>query len=78
MTAGTPAGDIVDALGVKLTRPDGDLPSDAIVILRCTDADGDTVLRIGWSDGMDWITRLGMLRAAYVNDELDAMDAGRT
>lgn len=70
-----PVGDIVDALGVELTLPEGDLPADAVVLLRCVDSNGHAVLRIGWSDSLDWLTRTGMLHAA-LRDEEDTVDAG--
>ncbi|MBK6887062.1 MAG: hypothetical protein IPH03_11970 [Tetrasphaera sp.] len=40
------------------------LPVAALVLLKVVDATGDVRLILAYSDGMDWITRLGMLTAA--------------
>ena len=55
---------MLDALGVTHTPNDGEIVTDAVVALKVVDADGRVSLRLAWSDGMSWIERLGMLRAA--------------
>jgi len=59
-----PIGTLVDALGVELTMSDGDLVSGAVLILKVVDADGQVVQRVGWSDGISWIERRGMIEVA--------------
>lgn len=59
-----PIGNLLDTLGVTWTPDPGDLPTSALVLLKVIDTDGDTILRTCSSDGLDWINRLGMLRAA--------------
>lgn len=67
-----PAGDICDALGVALTREPDDLPTDAMVLLKVSTPSG-TIVRVGWSEGMDWLTRLGLLHAALTMDERESL-----
>ncbi|MFJ2007013.1 hypothetical protein [Streptomyces chartreusis] len=57
-------GQLVDTLGVEADLDEGDLPTDAFVILKVIKADGTVTLASARSDGLDWITRLGMLTAA--------------
>ena len=58
-------GKIVNGLGVAPKDLDDDcLISDAVVLLKCVQPDGEVTLWIGHSHGMSWIERLGMLRAA--------------
>ena len=69
--------DLLGALGVDLTVGEGELVSDALVLLKVIDAEGGVRLRVINSDGMSWLERLGMLTAAehlerpsnYVEDE---------
>lgn len=67
-----PIGQLLDTLGVKAPKitPD-DLPAAAIVLLKIVDADGSVRLSLAHSDGMDWITRLGMLTAATASETPD-------
>ena len=64
MTDYVPVGERIDALGVMSTIEDGDLVSAAVVLMKVVEPDGTVRLTIGWSDGMSWIERLGMLTAA--------------
>ena len=57
-------GSILDARNVRVTIGEGELISDAVVILRIVNSDGDTNVRVAWSDGMDWISRRGLLEVA--------------
>ncbi|MEU2780546.1 hypothetical protein [Streptomyces sp. NPDC007110] len=57
-------GQLIDSLGVQVDLEEGDLPTDAFVILKIVKADGTVSLASARSEGLDWITRLGMLTAA--------------
>lgn len=59
-----PLGDLIDSLGITHTPEDGELVAAAVVMLKTIDTEGRVALRLAWSDGMSWIERLGMLRAA--------------
>lgn len=59
-----PIGNLLDSLGVEHRPSDGELVSDAVVLLKVINEDGRVSMRIAWSDGLSWIERLGMLRAA--------------
>ncbi len=61
----TDLGQIVKNLGCSAeTLADGVMVSDAIVLMKCVHPDGGVTLLVSHSDGMSWIERLGMLRAA--------------
>jgi hypothetical protein len=60
----TPIGIIIDGLGCSASLEEHDLIADAVVIMKVIEPDGSVRLSIAWSDGMSWIERLGMLRAA--------------
>jgi hypothetical protein len=62
--SGQKIGQLIDALGVDADLEDGDLPTDAFVILKVVKADGTVSLVNARSEGLDWITRLGMVTAA--------------
>ena len=66
-----PIGQLLDTLGVTSTIAPDDLPVAALVLLKVVNADGDVRLSAAWSDGMDWITRLGMLTAATASETPD-------
>lgn len=71
MSESQPIGQLLDSLGVTSTiAPDG-LPVAALVLLKVVDATGDVRLILAYSDGMDWITRLGMLAAATASETPD-------
>jgi hypothetical protein len=57
-------GQLLDTLGVIAPLDDGDMPTDALVILKIVKADGQVSLIKGWSESLDWVTVLGMLTAA--------------
>ena len=59
-----PIGDLLNSLGVVHSPDDGELIAGAVVLLKVVSSDGEVVLRSCSSDGMSWIERLGMLRAA--------------
>ena len=57
-------GQRIDALGIKHEVRPGELVCGAVVLLTVADPDGHMSLRCAWSDGMSWVERLGLLRAA--------------
>lgn len=59
-----PLGQIIDALGVQGDLDEGDLPTDAFVILKIVKADGSVSMVHRRSEALDWITALGMITAA--------------
>jgi hypothetical protein len=59
-----PVGPIVDGLGITVDLDAGVLVTDAVVVLKTIDPDGHVSLSCSWGDGMSWVERLGMLRAA--------------
>ena len=67
-----PIGQLLDNLGVAAAIAPDDLPVAALVLLKVVDADGGVRLSLAYSDGMDWITRLGMLTAATASETPDA------
>ena len=71
MSESQPIGQLLDSLGVTSTIAPDDLPVAALVLLKVVDAAGDVRLAAAWSDGMDWITRLGMLTAATASETPD-------
>ena len=66
-----PIGQLLDTLGVVSTIAPDDLPVAALVLLKVVDANGCVRLNLAYSDGMDWITRLGMLTAATASETPD-------
>ena len=60
-----PIGDTLDKLGVTLSRDDSDLITDALVICKVMNEDGDVRLAVAWSTGMSWIERAGMTAIAH-------------
>lgn len=61
-------GTTLDAIGVKATLGPGDLVDGAVVIMRVINADGRVRHSQAWSDGLDWITRRGLLEIARDTD----------
>ena len=59
-----PVGNLLDSLGVAYSPDEGELVSDALVIMKVVREDGSVGLRVAWSEGMSWVERLGMLHAA--------------
>lgn len=64
MTEPALTGDLIDALGVKFTQHEGDLISDAVLVTKVIEADGSVRISVAWSDGMDFVTRRGLLEHA--------------
>lgn len=60
----SPAGPILDALGVELGLADGQQVTEAVVVAKVADFnDGETALAITYSKGLDWVARRGLLSA---------------
>ncbi|MGQ5606170.1 hypothetical protein [Streptomyces sp. EKS3.2] len=68
-------GQLLDALGVEADLDDGDFPTDAFVLLKVVKADGTVSLACARSEGLDWITRLGMITAAQQIENSGYTDA---
>lgn len=68
---GNPIGQTIDALGVRSTPlPEGHMVSDAIVLMRVISDTGETYISQVWSEGMDWISRRGLLEAALDTERI--------
>ncbi|TVL89753.1 hypothetical protein [Streptomyces sp. SAJ15] len=59
-----PIGQLIDTIGVTADLDQGDLVTDALVILKVLQPDGSIALSIGTTDTRDWITQTGLLHAA--------------
>jgi len=57
-------GDLIDELGVKQQIDEDETVRGAVVLLTVEEPDGHLSLRCAWSDGINWIERIGLLRAA--------------
>ncbi|MGW7597219.1 hypothetical protein [Streptomyces antimycoticus] len=66
--ADQPIGQLLDTLGVTADLDDGDMPIDALVLLKVVKADGEVSLVKGSSESLDWISSLGMLTAVVEID----------
>lgn len=56
-------GQLLDTLGVTADLDDGDLVTDAHIVLKVVKADGGTTLIKATSEALDWVTSIGMLTA---------------
>ena len=57
-------GELIDSLGVVQRVEPGEQVCGAVVLLTVEEPDGHVSLRCAWSEGMTWIERIGLLRAA--------------
>lgn len=57
----TKIGQLLDTLGVLASLDPEDMVSDALVLMKVVGKDGRVSIGIATSEGMDWITRLGLL-----------------
>lgn len=73
--ADQPIGQLLDALGVTCDLDNGDMPTDAYVILKIIKADGAISLIKTHSESLDWVTSLGMLTAAQAIENSGYSDA---
>ena len=59
-----PIGELIDARGVTADMDSDDLVTDIVVLMKVTDAEGNTGLILETSTNLDWITQIGMVDAA--------------
>ena len=59
-----PLGQMIDQLGVRQQVDQDETVRGAVVLLTVEEPDGHLSLRCAWSEGMSWIERIGLLRAA--------------
>jgi len=57
-------GQLIDSMGVSHDLKPDEQVSGAVVLLTVREPDGHMSLRCAWSEGMTWVERLGLLRAA--------------
>lgn len=57
-------GELIDELGVRQHLDPDEKVCGAVVLLTVEEPDGHLSLRAAWSEGMSWIERIGLLRAA--------------
>ena len=57
-------GQLIDSMGITHEVRPGDRVCGAVVLLTVEEPDGHVSLRCAWSEGMSWVERLGLLRAA--------------
>jgi hypothetical protein len=57
-------GELINELGVKQQIDEDEKVCGAVVLLTIEEPDGHLSLRCAWSEGMSWIERIGVLRAA--------------
>lgn len=68
-------GTTVNNLGCSASDlADDVLITDAVVLCKCVHPNGSVSLFMAHSDGMSWIERLGMLRAAERIENQDYQD----
>ena len=57
-------GDLLDELGITAQVDPDEQLCGAMVLMTVQEPDGHLSVRAAWSDGMTWIERIGLLRAA--------------
>ena len=57
-------GRLIDSMGITHEVRPGEKVSGAVVLLTVEEPDGHMSRRCAWSEGMTWVERLGLLRAA--------------
>lgn len=57
-------GQLLDTLGVTADLDDGDMVTDALVILKVVGQDGEVPIVIAASETLDGITQKGLLQGA--------------
>ena len=57
-------GELINSMGAQLRIDPDEQICGAVVLLTVEEPDGHISLRCAWSDGMSWIERIGLLRAA--------------
>lgn len=54
-------GELLDSLGVTMVLAEGDMVTDALVLMKVVGEDGTVSIGVARSEALDWITRLGIL-----------------
>lgn len=62
--ADRPIGQLLDALGVTADLDDGDMPTDALIVMKVVQPDGGVAIAIGCSETLDWVGQKGLLHGA--------------
>lgn len=58
-----PIGPILDGLGVSIDLADGDLVSDAVVVAKVVDGDGNVSVALSSSESASWLDQMALLVA---------------
>lgn len=69
-------GQLLDSLGVTAELSDGDMPTDALVVLKVVTPEGRTAVTIATSEASDWVTQKGLLAAAAEISEGEYTEGG--
>lgn len=56
--------DVLAQLGLTIEIPEGDLISDAVLVMKVHRPDGDVYVATRTTDGTDWVTSRGLIAAA--------------
>lgn len=64
MTEERKVGELLDSLGITLELDDREMTSDALVVAKTIDEDGQVAITIGKSESMTWLDQIGMVTAA--------------
>jgi hypothetical protein len=59
-----PIGPILDGLGVTIDLAEGDLVSDAVVVAKVVDSDGNVAVALSSNESLSWLDELGLISAA--------------
>lgn len=57
-------GELLDSLGVTAELAEGDMVSDAVVLLKVVPEGGPVAVCIAQSEGLSWLDQLGLVTAA--------------
>lgn len=68
----TTIGQILDAQGMQVQLENGDLVDGAVLVSRIRRANGTTSTSVAYTDGMDFITRRGLLEIARDGERIPA------
>ncbi len=74
-----PAGPILDGLGLTIDLNEGDLVSDAVVIVKVITEDGSVTVSLSSSESMSWLDQFGLIAAAnrvVVSTHFETRDEG--
>lgn len=57
-------GEIMDGLGISIDLDNGDIVSDALVITKCVDKNGEVSVGIWKAEASTWFDQMALLHAA--------------